>query len=775
MSASDIVEQDAPQPVMSGFRNRGIAAHAAVVTVVAFLVAAIVSMAYTAHVTGERATSTIEARLESLLGTVESALKVVCYVQDRELAKEVALGLMSNQEVLGVVIRCDAEVLAQLERGGSRRSAASHVKPITRRIGSPFSRDKTIGEITLQADGQVVAALRDSDIRLALQQLALQLLFVLLVIVVAFGHFFIRPMLKISSELKRKTPGDRKHLSVPQGHAGTELGQLVTDINALSDRLADAMDESERARQLAEAASEAKGVFLANMSHEIRTPMNAVLGLARIGARDSQEERGRDHFKRILTAGEHLLGVLNDILDFSRIEAGKFDIDAAPICLSALIAETAELVRPRCQEKGLHLAFDAAQNLPAWIQGDALRIRQILVNLLSNAVKFTARGRVSLAVRVEGGDLLFEVADEGIGMSAEVLERIFLPFEQANNQTTRNFGGTGLGLAISMRLARLMGGGIEVRSTVGRGSCFSLRLPLVEAAAPASRSDCPEQALPAAKRLAGLRVLAAEDVELNRVVLEDLLLHEGAYCRFAENGRQAVECLKQQPDAYDVVLMDIQMPEMDGYEATHLIRALAPGLPVIGLTAHVVQREQERCLAAGMVAHVAKPIEPDRLVAAIRQVVDFRLIDPHTAPSQGGWADGPELAVAQAGLSDSGGAGVLDWAALRQRFAGRPALVDKLLRRAVDDFGEMPAALRRLAAEANFAELQFMAHRLNGVSGNLSATSCQELAMQLEHAAGAASPECRQLAVRLADAFDALRLEIQASLDHTGLPPGKPR
>ncbi|MBS0345478.1 MAG: response regulator [Proteobacteria bacterium] len=751
---------------MAGLWNRGITVHAAAVTVIAFLVASIFSMTYTAHVTGERATRTIEARLERLLGTVESALKVVCYVQDRELAREVAQGLMSNPEVLSVVIRSEAELLAQLERGAAGRGAeAGHVKPITRRIGSPFSKDKTIGEITLLADGQVVSALRESDIRLALQQLALQLLFVLLVLVAAFGHFFIRPLLRISSELKGKTPGDRQHLSVPTGHEGTELGQLVADINALSDRLADAMDESERARQLAEAASEAKGTFLANMSHEIRTPMNAVLGLARIGARDSPDGAGREHFRRILTAGEHLLGVLNDILDFSRIEAGKLEIDPAPVCLGTLMAETGELVRTRSQEKGLDLAVDVAAGLPAWVEGDALRIRQILVNLLSNAIKFTARGRVSLALRAEGGELLFEVADEGIGMTGEQLGRIFLPFEQANNQTTRNFGGTGLGLAISLRLAQLMGGRIEVRSRAGEGSCFSLRLPLVEAAAPESSAVCPAQALPAAQRLAGLRVLAAEDVELNRVVLEDLLRHEGAHCRFAENGRQAVDCLAQQPTAYDVVLMDIQMPEMDGYEATRLIRELAPGLPVIGLTAHAVQQERERCFAAGMVAHVAKPIESDRLVAAIRQVVDFRLIEPRPAPLPGGPAP-----VAQASLSGPAGAGALDWPALRLRFDGRPALIDKLLRRAVDDYGETPATLRRLGTEANFAELRFMAHRLSGVCGNLSATACQELAMRLEQAAGESSPECGQLAGQLADAFDALRVEIQARLAPAGAP-----
>lgn len=771
MNAPAASEAGARQTVMAGLWKRGITMYAAAVTVIAFLVASIFSMTYTAHVTGERATRTIEARLERLLGTVESALKVVCYVQDRELAREVAQGLMSNPEVLGVVIRSDAELLAQLDRGpASRRSEAGHVKPITRRIGSPFSKDKTIGEITLLADGQVVSALRESDIRLALQQLALQLLFVLLVIVAAFGQFFIRPLLRISAELKGRTPGDRQHLSVPRGHEGTELGQLVADINALSDRLADAMDESERARQLAEAASEAKGTFLANMSHEIRTPMNAVLGLARIGARDSPDGAGREHFRRILAAGEHLLGVLNDILDFSRIEAGKLEIDPAPVCLSSLMAETGELVRARSQEKGLDLVLESAEGLPAWVEGDALRIRQILVNLLSNAIKFTARGRVSLAVRAEGGELLFEVADEGIGMTGEQLGRIFLPFEQANNQTTRNFGGTGLGLAISLRLAQLMGGRIEVRSRIGEGSCFGLRLPLVEAVAPESRSACPAPELPtapelpAAQRLAGLRVLAAEDVELNRVVLEDLLLHEGAQCRFAENGRQAVDCLRQQPTAYDVVLMDVQMPEMDGYEATRLIRELAPGLPVIGLTAHAVQQERERCFAAGMLAHVAKPVEPDPLVAAIRQVVDFRLIEPRPAALQ----DAP--ASAAASLSGPAGACVLDWPALRQRFDGRPGLIDKLLRRAVDDYGDTPAALRRLGAEGDFTELRFIAHRLSGVSGNLSATACQQLAARLEQAAAESSPECVQLAGQLADAFDALRSEIQACLDPAGTP-----
>ncbi|MGK2941716.1 MAG: PAS domain-containing protein, partial [Immundisolibacter sp.] len=377
--------------------------------------------------------------------------------------------------------------------------------------------------------------------------------------------------------------------------------------------------ELEAARDEAQRLTRVKSEFLANMSHEIRTPMNAVLGLARIGARDSAGRDSHATFARIGTAGGHLLDVINDILDYSKIEAGRLALETEPFALVGAVDHLNSLIRERAEAKGLTLSIELAPDLPQWVAGDALRLRQILVNLLGNAVKFTVAGEVCLKVSRHGGWLNFAVTDTGIGMIPEQIARLFQPFEQADNSTTRRFGGTGLGLAISRSLAEQMGGEITVESAPGVGSSFTLSLPLPEAEADSARraSRCEPAAL-AQRRLAGQRLLAAEDVEVNRLVLNDLLTHEGAQVVFAEDGQQALDRLQEAGvDSFDAVLMDVQMPVMDGYEATAQLHRLAPWLPVIGLTAHVMAEARERCLEAGMVEHVAKPIDVDELVSVI--------------------------------------------------------------------------------------------------------------------------------------------------------------
>jgi PAS domain S-box-containing protein len=371
------------------------------------------------------------------------------------------------------------------------------------------------------------------------------------------------------------------------------------------------------AQQAAEAASLAKSMFLANMSHEIRTPLNALLGLARIGARGGGKPPAGELFERISEAGKHLLTVIDDILDFSRIESGRLQIECSAFQLPAMIERLRRLVAPRAAERGIELRWPARAEPPAWVAGDAHRLEQILLNLLDNAIKFTRRGEVALSVERQGDRVLFQVRDTGIGISAQQQACLFQPFEQADKSTTRLYGGSGLGLAISGNLAALMGGAIGVESEPGKGSCFTLKLPL-----PAAQGDPkPAQAaLAEGARLAGLRLLAAEDVEVNRFVLEDILVHEGAEVTFAEHGKEVLEILQRRGGgAFDLVLMDLQMPVMDGYQATLHLRQVTPELPVIGLTAHALKEERESCLAVGMVDHVAKPIDPQQLIAAIRK------------------------------------------------------------------------------------------------------------------------------------------------------------
>ncbi len=377
----------------------------------------------------------------------------------------------------------------------------------------------------------------------------------------------------------------------------------------------------ENARQAALKLVKTKSAFLANMSHEIRTPLNGVLGLARIGFQEYRGHPSQLTFGRILDSGRLLLSVVDDILDFSKIEAGKLSIESISVDPAALVEEAIDLLREQASAKGLSLSIENSAHLPANCLGDPVRIKQVLMNLASNAVKFTRHGSVTVSAASDASTLVFRVADTGIGISAEQLKGLFKPFEQADSSTTRNFGGTGLGLAITKRLVEMMDGRIEVRSQVGVGSTFEVRLPFktVPASANLRRSQAPSR--PAAgKRFAGLRILAAEDGEINRVVLETMLRMEGADAVMVTTGREAVDRVERDgADAFDIVLMDIQMPEMDGYEATERILQSAPALPIVGQTAHALAEDRERCLAVGMVDYIAKPLEPEKLARIVLQ------------------------------------------------------------------------------------------------------------------------------------------------------------
>ncbi len=419
--------------------------------------------------------------------------------------------------------------------------------------------------------------------------------------------------------------------------------------------------ELEAARHHAERLSRIKSEFLANMSHEIRTPLNGVLGLAQIGLRDHQGP-ARQIFEQINTSGRLLLGVINDILDFSKIEAGKLHIDLQPLQLRGLLERAMSTVRERADEKGLTLSIEFDASLPATCVSDALRLEQVLLNLLSNAVKFTQKGEVRLSASAREGRLMLAVTDTGIGMNPAQIDRLFRPFEQADGSTTRRFGGTGLGLTISRRLVEMLGGEILTRSEPGVGTRFEVWLPLLtqvpaeatelamandEVEAMASKTPAsamtPETmptstlqsdasgaigtsdlhvgtAPPHPQRLTGLRVLAAEDNAVNQLVLTELLAIEGAQVAMCESGADAVVRLQTEGrGAFDVVLMDIQMPGMDGYEATRQMRAFAPDLPIIGQTAHAMAEEHHKCRDAGMVDLVVKPIELEALVAAVKR------------------------------------------------------------------------------------------------------------------------------------------------------------
>ncbi len=401
--------------------------------------------------------------------------------------------------------------------------------------------------------------------------------------------------------------------------------QSIEDVKRTERRVREANKSLKRARDDANAASAAKSAFLATMSHEIRTPLNGVLGMAQAMARDELSQIQRERLIVIRQAGEALLALLNDLLDLSRIEAGRLDLEDGVIDLDELLRGVQSTFWTLATEKDVSLTVELSPEARGRWRGDPTRVRQILYNLVSNAVKFTARGAVDVKVRRECGALVFEVSDTGPGIPAERLAALFDKFVQADASTTRRYGGSGLGLAICRDLAGLMGGDIDVRSTVAVGSTFTVRLPLSGLDHQVGPALVPVSPPPEPRDHSSLRILAAEDNPMNRLVLKTLLAQIGLEVECVCDGREALAAWAQRD--WDAILMDVQMPEMDGPTATREIRAEEARsgrarTPIIALTANAMAHHQAEYLACGMDVLVPKPLELERLLAALQAVVD---------------------------------------------------------------------------------------------------------------------------------------------------------
>ena len=480
--------------------------------------------------------------------------------------------------------------------------------------------------------------------------------------------------------------------------------------------------------------------------------MNAIIGLGYLALQTDLTPCQYDYLTKMASAADGLLKLLNDLLDLSKIEAGRMELEEHTFQLGSVLEQLKSLMGAKAIEKGLLLRVDIHPSTPEYLVGDSLRLRQLLLNLVSNAIKFTSQGEVALSVfplaKGEKENILeFSVRDSGIGMTREQLTTIFDPFIQADNTTTRRYGGTGLGLNICQRFAALMGGSVRVESEPGRGTTFTFAASFLTGSA----DDVEEAHFSPEDKMAlrGCRILVAEDHPINQQVIRELLEQAGAIVTIVGDGRQAVAAVERKGSEFDVVLMDIQMPHMDGYEATRLIRESFPSdrLHIVAMTAHAFAEERERCREAGMNDHLTKPVRPEAVYACLARWYRPTAAQTRTEVNLEAQPEEPEQFP---GFDTK--EGILN-------FSGNTPLYKLMAAQFIRSHGDDAARIAATLAAGNNDQARLLAHALKGVAGTLAAVRVYRIATDLESALKGGEQDAASLLPELTEAL----LEIQGS------------
>lgn len=508
------------------------------------------------------------------------------------------------------------------------------------------------------------------------------------------------------------------------GTIGGFIG-MMTDISELKEKERELNEALDRAN----AATEAKSLFLANMSHEIRTPMNAVIGMSYLALKTELTEKQRDYLTKINTAASSLLGIINDILDFSKIESGKVKMEYVDFILGQVVTNSMELLMQKAYEKNLRFIYHLADEIPAKLIGDPLRLGQIITNLVSNAVKFTHRGEIRVEVTEEKRKedqicLKFSVIDTGIGISTENKKYLFEAFTQSDSSTTREYGGTGLGLAICKRLVEMMKGEIWVVSEPGNGSEFNFTAWF--GLSSDIKAEDVKQVIETGNDIAGARILLAEDNIINQQIVCELLEGQGAEVEVVDNGIKAVKTYIKNTGNYDLIFMDLQMPLMDGIEAALRIREISKDIPIIAMTARTIHEEREKCYKAGMNDYILKPIEPNVLLIAAAK---WRMNKPDFVTSNERLEERYDV-IKNDEIPEING---IDVKIGLMRSGGNVSLYKKLLKMFMTDQENNIEEIDMYYNQHDIEKVKRCAHLLVGVSGNLGAEKIYELSKSIEN------------------------------------------